>query len=151
MTRQERTTNIEPTMGSAVPTRTTAYEDDLRRRLSAFPRDSQSWYNLGRYLHSIGRLEEAEKALRKAISLNPQPPHFWRELESILTSLGRPTKARPGDSIRDRIANLRMMEKRVEVTNDDMSPCISCKEYTYYGCSRGKACDLLLRWRRRVV
>ncbi|MFX1416557.1 MAG: tetratricopeptide repeat protein, partial [Promethearchaeota archaeon] len=88
MTQKENTTNIGPTMGSAVPTKTTAYEDDLRRRLSAFPRDSQSWYSLGCYLHSIGRLKEAEEALRKAISLNPQPPHFWRELESILTSLG---------------------------------------------------------------
>ncbi len=138
-------------MSSAVPTKTTAYEDDLRRRLSAFPRDSQSWYNLGRYLHSIGRLKEAEAALRKAISLNPRPPHFWSELESILTSLGRPTKARLADSIRDRIADLRMDEERADVTTDDVSPCVSCKEYTYYGCSRGKVCDLLLRWRRRQV
>jgi tetratricopeptide (TPR) repeat protein len=136
-------------MGSAGPTKTTAYEDDLRRRLSAFPRDAQSWCNLGRHLHSIGRLKEAEAALRKAISLNPRPPHFWRELEGILTALGRPPKDRTSDSIRDRLANLRRIEKKVDATTDDVSPCVSCKDYTYYGCSRGKACDLILKWRRK--
>jgi len=136
-------------MGSADPTKTTAYEDDLRRRLSAFPRDAQSWYNLGRHLHSIGRLKEAEAALRRAISLNPQPPHFWGEFEGILTALGRAPKDRTGDSIRDRLASLRRIEKKVDVTTDDVSPCVSCKDYTYYGCSRGKACDLILKWRRK--
>ncbi|NHJ12822.1 MAG: tetratricopeptide repeat protein [Candidatus Thorarchaeota archaeon] len=105
-------------------------EQDLRRRLAAFPRDANSWYLLGKHLSSRGRHEEAEMALRKAISLNPKPSHFWSELERVLMDLGASAGTEsPSDGF------------------DDVSPCISCPEYTYYGCSRGQQCDVLLRWR----
>jgi len=109
-------------------------EQDLRRRLATFPNDANAWYLLGKYLSSQGRHDEAEMAIRKALSLNPKPTQFWSELERVLMDQGRSAGA---ESSSDGI--------------DDVSPCVSCEDYTYYGCSRGQQCNKLLKWRAVIA
>ncbi len=155
MGQNDEPTTSAPRITGIVRTRTTAYEDDLRRRLSAFPRDAQSWYSLGRHLRTLSRFEEAEAALRKAISINPRPPHFWLELEGTLVDLGKRTEetttTKSRDSVADSLESLRRIEKRTLRDAREVSPCISCKDYTYYGCSRGQVCDAILKWRSEMT
>ncbi|MFQ5832050.1 MAG: tetratricopeptide repeat protein [Candidatus Thorarchaeota archaeon] len=155
MGQNDEPTTSAPRITGIVRTRTTAYEDDLRRRLSAFPRDAQSWYSLGRHLRSLSRFEEAEAALRKAISINPRPPHFWLELEGTLVALGKrdvePARPKSRDSVADSLDSLRRIERRGLRDGGDVSPCISCKDYTYYGCSRGQVCEAILKWRSEMA
>ncbi|MBN2230549.1 MAG: tetratricopeptide repeat protein [Candidatus Thorarchaeota archaeon] len=133
-------------------------ESDLRTRLRTFPRDAQSWYSLGAYLRLVGRFNEAEDVLRRAISLNPGPSHFWEELARTLMDLGRIDEAyqiydsstRGRSSITKEIQELKQMESSRTHDIDDTSPCISCKDYTYYGCSKGGTCDAIIRWRSRA-
>jgi len=135
----------------------TVRESDLRMRLKTFPRDAQSWYSLGSLMRSTGNLEEAESSLRRAISLNPRPIHFWDELARVLMDQGRIDEAyqlyddgtrRASASIKNELEHLRQLERTVD--SDDTSPCISCSDYSYYGCSRGKTCDAIIRWRSRA-
>ena len=137
----------------------TVRESDLRMRLKTFPRDAQSWYSLGSLLRSTGNLEEAESSLRRAISLNPRPIHFWDELARVLMDQDRIEEAyqlyddgtkRASASIKKELEDLRQLERKVDSNNDDTSPCISCSEYSYYGCSKGKTCDAIIRWRSRA-
>lgn len=136
----------------------TLREADLRTRLRTFPRDAQSWFSLGAYLRSVGRLKEAEEALRKAISLNPGPIHFWEELARILMDMGRfeeaynlydSGKRTASSSIKTDFEKMRMLEKKVDGC-DETSPCISCKDYSYYGCSKGGTCESILQWRLKI-
>ncbi len=134
----------------------TVRESDLRMRLKTFPRDAQSWYSLGSLLRSTGDLEEAESSLRRAISLNPTPIHFWDELARVLMDQGRIEEAyqlyddgtrRASVAIKKELENLRQLERMAE--SDETSPCISCPEYSYYGCSKGGTCPLILQWRAK--
>ncbi len=135
--------------GSVSPLKMTAYESDLRRRLAAFPRNAHAWFSLGKHLSLRGRHREAENAIRKAISLNPQPKEFWEELEKTLSQLG---KTNIIDEIDRKIDRLKQIEKHVDgVTASEISPCVSCEYYTYYGCSKGHSCDALLSWRTNLI
>ncbi len=137
---------------SVSPLKMSVYESDLRRRIAAFPRDSNAWFSLGQHLGSRGRHLEAEGAIRKAISLNPQPKQYWEELEKVLTLLSGSTLI---DEIDRRIDRLKQIEESIEgaevVPGSDISPCVSCEHYTYYGCSKGQSCDILLRWRTNML
>ncbi|MHA1926425.1 MAG: hypothetical protein ACW974_10965 [Candidatus Thorarchaeota archaeon] len=129
------------------------YEADLRRRLAAFPRDAHTWFSLGKHLGSRGRHRDAEGAIRKAISLNPQPKQFWEELEKVLSQL---KKSNIVDEIDRRIDRLKEIEESVDEVDtrpasSDVSPCVSCEHYTYYGCSKGQSCDALLSWRATLL
>jgi tetratricopeptide (TPR) repeat protein len=129
------------------------YETDLRRRLAAFPRDAHAWFSLGKHLGSRGRHREAEGAIRKAISLNPQPKQFWEELEKVLSLLKESSIV---DEIDRRIDRLKQIEESVDgvetkSVSSDVSPCVSCEHYTYYGCSKGQSCDALLSWRAALL
>jgi tetratricopeptide (TPR) repeat protein len=157
MTQREDATKTIQSISSDRPS--TVIESDLRMRLRTFPRDAQTWYTLGSYLHSSGRLDEAEEALRKAISLNPGPAHFLEELARILMDLGRLDEAyqlydkrAPSsiDALRGEIGVLRRMEAAAEENTIAISPCIDCSNYTYYGCSKDGACDSIIRWRTRI-
>ena len=134
-------------------------ESDLRMRLRTFPRDAQTWYTLGSYLRSIGRFEEAEEALRKAITLNPGPTHFQEELARILMDQGRLDEAYQildcrgvGSivSLKDEINTFREVESQVSQEAEVTSPCVACHDYTYYGCSKGGACDSIIHWRAKI-
>ncbi|MHA2020786.1 MAG: tetratricopeptide repeat protein [Candidatus Thorarchaeota archaeon] len=138
---------------SVSPLKMSVYETDLRRRLAAFPRDAHAWFSLGKHLGSRGQHREAERAIRKAISLNPQPKQFWEELEKVLSLL---KKTGIVDEIDRRIDRLKQIEESVEgveanPVSSDVSPCVSCEHYTYYGCSKGQSCDALLRWRATLL
>jgi tetratricopeptide (TPR) repeat protein len=135
----------------------TVRESDLRTRLKTFPRDAQSWYSLGVLLRSTGNLEEAESSLRRAISLNPGPIHFWDELARILMDMGRIEEAyqlydggtrRASTSIRKELQDFRQIERKVD--EEVTVPCISCPDYSYYGCSKGNICEAIIRWRSRA-
>ncbi|MGY5880025.1 MAG: tetratricopeptide repeat protein [Candidatus Thorarchaeota archaeon] len=135
----------------------TVRESDLRTRLKTFPRDAQSWFSLGSLLRSIGNFEEAESSLRRAISLNPGPTHFWDELARTLMELGQIEEAyqlydggtrRASSSIKKELEDLRQLERKVDA--EETSPCIACADYSYYGCSKGKTCDAIIRWRSRA-
>jgi tetratricopeptide (TPR) repeat protein len=148
-------------MAATAKTSSAIYEADLRTRLATFPRDVLAWFALGRYLHSVGRLREAEDALRKAVSINPGPIPFWEELALILVDQGRIDEAyticdqnlrRNDDSIQKRVAELRKLERSADTQYPaETSPCVACPEYTYYGCSRGKECDAIVRWRSALA
>ena len=155
MIQREETNKTSP---STINDRPSAVrESDLRTRLKTFPRDAQSWYSLGSLLRSAGNLEEAESSLRKAISLNPGPIHFWDELARILMDQGRIEEAyqlydggtrRVSASIKKELQDLRKIESKVD--EDETAPCVSCPDYSYYGCSKGKTCDAIIRWRARA-
>ncbi|TFH05755.1 MAG: tetratricopeptide repeat protein [Candidatus Thorarchaeota archaeon] len=154
MIQREETTNTSIATINDRPS--TARESDLRTRLKTFPRDAQSWYSLGSLLRSTGNLEEAESSLRRAISLNPGPTHFWDELARILMDLGRIEEAyqlydggtrRASASIRKDIDDLRQLERKIDA--EDTTPCISCYDYSYYGCSKGGSCSMILQWRAK--
>jgi len=156
MIQREETSKVVDTTSIDRPT--SVIEADLRTRLRTFPRDSHSWFLLGAYLRSVRRLEEAEEALRKAISFNPGPVHFWEELTRILMDMGRLEEAyhlydsgkrSPSTSIKKELDKMKSLETKIE-SIDETSPCISCKDYSYYGCSRGGVCDSILQWRMRV-
>lgn len=132
-------------------------ESDLRTRLKTFPRDAQSWYSLGTLLRSTGRLEEAESSLRRAISLNPGPTHFWDELARALMDLGRIEEAyqlydggarSSSASLKKELQELKQLERKIDA--EDTAPCISCPDYSYYGCSKGQMCDAIIQWRSRA-
>ena len=134
----------------------TIRESDLRTRLRTFPRDAQSWYTLGFLLRSTGNLEEAENTLRRAISLNPGPTHFWDELARVLMDMGRIQEAyqlydggkrRASDSLKKDLEDLRKIDCNAEA--NETSPCISCPDYSYYGCSKGGTCSMILQWRAK--
>jgi tetratricopeptide (TPR) repeat protein len=134
-------------------------ESDLRIRLRTFPRDAQTWFKLGSYLRSVQRLEEAEEALRKAITLNSGPAHFRHELGLVLMALGRldeaykfldDRKTGSADSLSDEINSLREIEHAVDTGVDATSPCVECADYSYYGCSKGTTCELVIQWRARI-
>jgi len=135
----------------------TVRESDLRTRLKTFPRDAQSWYSLGSLLRSSGNLEEAEATLRRAISLNPGPTHFWDELARILMDQGRIEEAyqlydsgtrRASASIKKELEDFRRIESKVDA--EETAPCMSCSDYSYYGCSKGNTCEAIIRWRSRA-
>lgn len=153
--REETSKVVEST---SIDRPTTFTEADLRTRLRTFPRDAQTWFTLGAYLRSVGRLEEAEEALRKAISLNPGPTHFWEELTRILMGLGRLDEAyhlydsgrrAASSSIKKELEKMQQLEKTIDDT-DETSPCISCKDYSYYGCSKGGMCGSIVQWRTKI-
>jgi hypothetical protein len=134
-------------------------ESDLRMRLRTFPRDAQAWFNLGSHLRSAQRFEEAEEALRKAISLNPGPAHFHQELGLILIALGRLDEAyhyldgrRSGasGSLSAEAESLREIDTIKTAEVDVVSPCVECPAYSYYGCSKGASCELVMEWRTKV-
>ncbi|TFG32982.1 hypothetical protein EU527_09060 [Candidatus Thorarchaeota archaeon] len=156
MIQREETSKVVDTTSIDRPT--SVIEDDLRTRLRTFPRDSQSWFLLGAYLRSVGLLKEAEESLRKAISINPGPTHFWEELTRTLMDMGRLEEAyqlydsgkrAASSSIKKELEKMRMLEQKIEDI-DETSPCISCKNYSYYGCSKGGICDSILQWRIRI-
>ena len=138
---------------SVSPLKMSAYESDLRRRLAAFPRDAHAWFTLGKHLGTRGRHREAESAIRKAISLNPQPKQFWEELEKVLSLLKKTSIV---EEIDRRIDRLKQIEESVDgvenrPVSSDVSPCVECEHYTYYGCSKGQTCDDLLSWRATLL
>ena len=155
MIQREDTTNTRLATINDRPS--TVRESDLRTRLKTFPRDAQSWYTLGSLLRSSGNFEEAESSLRRAISLNPGPTHFWDELARTLMDMGRIEEAyqlydggtkRASSSIKKELEDLRQLERKIDA--EETSPCISCTDYSYYGCSKGKSCDAIIRWRSRA-
>ncbi|TFG32959.1 tetratricopeptide repeat protein [Candidatus Thorarchaeota archaeon] len=155
MIQREDTTNTRLATFNDRPS--TVRESDLRTRLKTFPRDAQSWYSLGSLLRSNGNLEEAESSLRRAISLNPGPTHFWDELARTLMDMGRIEEAyqlydggtgRASSSIKKELEDLQHLERKIDA--EETSPCISCTDYSYYGCSKGKTCDAIIRWRSRA-
>jgi hypothetical protein len=51
---------------------------------------------------------------------------------------------------------LKQIEESVDgvaapLVSSDVSPCVSCEHYTYYGCSKGQSCDALLNWRASLL
>ncbi|TFH00397.1 MAG: tetratricopeptide repeat protein [Candidatus Thorarchaeota archaeon] len=155
MIQREETPNT--TAATTIDRPSTVRESDLRTRLKTFPRDAQSWYSLGSLLRSVGNFEEAESSLRRAISLNPGPTHFWDELARILMDLGRLEEAyqlydggtkRASFSIKKELEDFRQLERKIDA--EETSPCIACSDYSYYGCSKGKTCDAIIRWRSRA-
>ncbi|MHA1136187.1 MAG: tetratricopeptide repeat protein [Candidatus Thorarchaeota archaeon] len=155
MIQREETTKTTPATINDRPS--TVRESDLRTRLKTFPRDAQSWYSLGSLLRLTGNLEEAESALRKAISLNPGPTHFWDELARILMDTGRIEEAyqlydggirRASASVKKELEDLRKLERKID--EEETAPCVSCSDYSYYGCSKGDTCDAIIRWRSRA-
>ncbi len=155
MIQREDTTNTKLATISDRPS--TVRESDLRTRLKTFPRDAQSWYFLGSLLRSHGNLEEAESSLRKAISLNPGPTHFWDELARTLMDMGRIEEAyhlydsgigRASSSVKKELDKFKQLESKIDA--EETSPCISCTDYSYYGCSKGKTCDAIIQWRSRA-
>jgi tetratricopeptide (TPR) repeat protein len=161
MTTRNESPDSPPKLASTAKTSSAIYESDLRTRISTFPRDVLAWFALGRYLRSVGRLKEAEEALRKAVSINPGPTPFWEELALTLVDLGRIDEAyticdrnlrKNTDSIQKRVAELRKMERSADAQLPaETSPCVACPEYTYYGCSRGNECDVIVRWRSAMA
>ena len=144
-----------------------AMEQNLRTRLSTFPNDSHSWFVLGCHLRKRGKLVEAERALRRAVTLNPAPLMFWAELAAVLNGLGHgivdPDVLRglgverpdivPSDSLLQGLEksksnnDLRKVEAIPRINSHQSAPCVSCPDYTYYGCRRQDACADLIQWR----
>lgn len=157
MIRRNESSDSTPASATTSKTSSAMYESDLRTRLATFPRDVLTWFALGKYLRSVGRLKEAEEALRKAVSINPGPIPFWEELALTLVDLGRLDEAyticdksmrKNDDPIRKRLNELRKLERSADAAYpEETSPCVACPEYTYYGCSRGAECDAIVRWR----
>ncbi|MFW9811589.1 MAG: tetratricopeptide repeat protein [Candidatus Thorarchaeota archaeon] len=160
MIRRDESNDSTPTSAMTTKNTSTIYETDLRRRLATFPRDVLAWFALGKYLRSVGRLQEAEESLRKATSLNPGPLPFWEELALTLVDLGRIDEAyaicdqnlrKKDDTIVKRLEELRKLERSAGADYpEETSPCVACPEYTYYGCSRGCECDAIVRWRSAI-
>jgi tetratricopeptide (TPR) repeat protein len=155
MIQREDTTNTSLSTSNDRPS--TVRESDLRTRLKTFPRDAQSWYSLGSLLRSVSRLEEAESSLRRAISLNPGPTHFWDELARTLMDMGRIEEAyhlydegtrSASTSIKKELEELRQLERKSKA--EETSPCVSCPDYSYYGCSKGETCNTIIQWRARA-
>ena len=153
----QREETLNTTTATSIDRPSTVRESDLRTRLKTFPRDAQSWYSLGTLLRSGDRLEEAESSLRRAISLNPGPTHFWDELARILMDMGRIEEAyqlydggarSSSASLKKELQELKQLERKVDA--EETSPCISCPDYSYYGCSKGRSCSMILQWRARV-
>ncbi|MFW9931733.1 MAG: tetratricopeptide repeat protein [Candidatus Thorarchaeota archaeon] len=157
------------TLGTTPEERTiqAAQEQNLRLRISTFPNDSHSWFLLGCVLRKQKRYKESEQALRRAVTLNPAPTVFWSELACVLQDLGHgridPEKLRELGAERPEIQepdSLGMKVRRIR-TDDALrkteaiprinahltSPCVSCPDYTYYGCRRQEACAELIQWR----
>jgi tetratricopeptide (TPR) repeat protein len=161
MTIRNESSDSPPTLASTSKTSSAIYEADLRTRIATFPRDVLAWFALGRYLRSVGRLEEAEEAFRKTVSINPMPTPFWEALALTLVDLGRIDEAyticdqnlRQGyKSIQKRVAELRQLERSADSQYPaETSPCVACPEYTYYGCSKGAECDVIVRWRSAMA
>jgi tetratricopeptide (TPR) repeat protein len=137
-------------------TNLTTYEQDLRRRVTTFPNDAQSWFYLGSYLRRQKKYHESETALRRAIELNSAPPHFIIELGLLLEEMGRPSEAEKVLQLLGRSKQRLAIAKEVAVTrevskslidHDVPSPCIECHDYTYYGCSRSAPCAKFIVWR----
>jgi hypothetical protein len=157
MIKREDTSKTPSTTSNDRPS--AVIESDLRMRLRTFPRDAQAWFKLGSHLRSVHRLEEAEEALRKAISLNSGPAHFHQELGFILIALGRLDEAyryldgrRSGasGSLSAEVESLREID-RAEISElDVISPCVECPDYSYYGCSKGASCQLVMEWRTKI-
>jgi tetratricopeptide (TPR) repeat protein len=144
------------------------YEQDLRLKLAAFPNDSHTWYLLAQLYHSQENFEVAERALRKAISLNPSPIHFWYELSVVLKDMGRIEEAAAirvqlrkergdmsqskfPDTIESHLAASRKDDKLAqEESKIQHSPCIDCKDYSYYGCSKSEPCTALIEWQSEM-
>lgn len=155
MIQREETNKTKPATINDRPS--AVRESDLRTRLKTFPRDAQSWYSLGSLLRSTGNFDEAEASLRKAISLNPGPIHFWDELARILMDMGRIEEAyqlydggtrRASASIKKELKDLQQIEHNMD--EEETAPCVSCPDYSYYGCSKGNTCEAIIRWRSRA-
>ena len=144
-----------------------AMEHNLRTRLSTFPNDSHTWFILGCLLRKKGNLEDAERSLRRAVTLNPAPIMFWAELALVMNMLGHGVvdpevlrrlgaeqpEVSPSEKILDELDGtrsddgLRKSEAIPRINAHLTSPCVSCPDYTYYGCRRQEACAKLLEWR----
>ena len=157
MIQREDSSNTPPTTSNDRPS--PVIESDLRMRLRTFPRDAQTWFKLGSYLRSVQRFDEAEESLRKAISLNPGPAHFHQELGLILIALGRLDEAyrcldgrRSGasGSLSAEVESLREIDRAKVSELDVISPCVECPDYSYYGCSKGASCQLVIEWRTKI-
>ncbi len=148
-----------------------AQEQNLRLRISTFPNDSHSWFLLGCILRKQGRYRESEQALRRAVTLNPAPTVFWSELACVLEDLGHekvdpqmlkefgsehPDSKHP-ESLIDTLERtryddgLRKTEAIPRINAHLTSPCVSCQDYTYYGCRRQEACTSLIEWRTKRI
>jgi tetratricopeptide (TPR) repeat protein len=132
------------------------YEEDLRRRVTTFPRDAQGWFYLGSHLRRQKKYHESEAALRRALEINPNPPHIVIELALLLEEMGRTKEADEILSLlgrnRERFAIIKEIERsRQEGGKIEpamiTSPCIECRDYTYYGCSRNEPCAKFIVWR----
>lgn len=161
----------EITLGATPEERTiqAAQEHNLRLRISTFPNDSHSWFLLGCVLRKQERYKESEQALRRAVTLNPAPTVFWSELACVLEDLGhspidperlRDIGAEHPESLQpvDLVTRLRQSKKDDSLRRSEAiprinahltSPCVSCPDYTYYGCRRQEACTRLIEWRSK--
>ena len=147
-----------------------AMEQNLRTRLSTFPNDSHTWFILGCLLRKKGKLEDAERALRRAVTLNPSPMMFWAELALVMNMLGhgivdaevlsrlgaeQPESTPSEKLLRNLDAtrgndSIRKSEAIPRINSHLTSPCVSCPDYTYYGCRRQEACEDLIAWRTQA-
>ncbi|MFW9849647.1 MAG: tetratricopeptide repeat protein [Candidatus Thorarchaeota archaeon] len=162
--------DIETETSKKIPSRSivdNAMEQNLRTRLSTFPNDAHTWFILGCLLRKKGKLEDAERSLRRAVTLNPEPIMFWAELALVMNMLGHGVvdpevlkrlgaehpESSPSDELRLQLDetrsddSLRKSEAIPRITSHLTSPCVSCPEYTYYGCRQQDPCEDLLRWR----
>ncbi|MHA1960485.1 MAG: tetratricopeptide repeat protein, partial [Candidatus Thorarchaeota archaeon] len=132
------------------------YESDLQIRVTAFPSDAQSWFLLGCHLRLESRPAEAERALRKALSLEPERVHYWIEFALVLDDLGhkeesadilhhfrQSMKSGPSDSVVASLEATRSIDESLNGAPDDTALCVSCSDFTFYGCRRSEPCDRL--------
>ncbi len=145
----------------------TAKTRDLKTRVRAFPKDANSWFLLGQHLRKMNNLRGAEGALRKALNLNPLPDAFWIELAKLFSDLGIEVEladlknwmSKDGAKANIIVSleqTLHLEEfplllrptSRSKVSQCfEVSPCIECPEYRYYGCTRDAPCEDYRRWR----
>ncbi|UCE10228.1 MAG: hypothetical protein JSW61_14850 [Candidatus Thorarchaeota archaeon] len=140
---------------SSDPRATTSptYENDLRIRVAAFPNDAQSWFLLGCHLRLENRPGEAEQALRTALSLKPERVHYWIEFALVLDDLGHKEESKeilrhfrqsmesgPNDSLMASLEATRAIDASVNGAPDDTAMCVSCSDFTFYGCRRSEPC-----------
>jgi hypothetical protein len=95
---------------------------------------------------------------------------FWAELALVMNMLGHGVvdpevlrrlgseqpESRPSGKILDDIKStrtrddLRKSEAIPRINAHLTSPCVSCPDYTYYGCRRQDACAELVQWRAEL-
>jgi hypothetical protein len=95
---------------------------------------------------------------------------FWAELALVMDKLGHgvvdpevlrrlgaehpestPSEKMLKDLGKTRVADdLRKSEAIPRINSHLTSPCVSCPDYTYYGCRRHEACADLIAWRTQI-